>query len=188
MVIILIEERIYFEVYQAAISAVITLFYKQTNKINPSIYNNKRTKIEINQSFVQKRRQCFQNMSRTRDLDVGDIGGEEVTNDKNFIEAFLEGLAKSSPWKSLAAGTVSGWLSGLAMARAGRGAAAGLGGGILLLQAAHLGGYVAVRWERVRAAASRATVIIDRILDFVKDNSCYSAGFAAGVCFGFACA
>lgn len=180
---ILIEESIHFEVL-SAISAVITLFYK-TNKKS----NYKQSKIEINQSFVQKRRQCFQNMSRSsRDLDVGDIRAEESTNDKNVIELIIQGLTKSSPWKSLAAGTATGWLSGLAIARAGRGAAAGLGGGILLLQAAQLGGYVAIRWERVRAAAARVTVVIDRLLDFVKDNSCYSAGFAAGVCFGFACA
>uniref|UniRef100_A0A2A4K882 FUN14 domain-containing protein 1 n=1 Tax=Heliothis virescens TaxID=7102 RepID=A0A2A4K882_HELVI len=103
----------------------------------------------------------------------------------SFLDVTIDGI-KSNTGKNLILGTVSGWATGVSVVRVGRVAAFGLGGGIILLHFACECGYIHVNWERVKEAAGESQAWLEKLLHFVKRNSCFSVGFFGGFFFGVA--
>ncbi|CAH2251987.1 jg13838 [Pararge aegeria aegeria] len=111
------------------------------------------------------------------------IGSKE----KAFFDDTLNKISKNNS-KDLILGTISGWITGVGVAKIGKVAAFGLGGGIILLHFASDLGYINVNWDKVRDAIGRTQEIIDKVGSFVKKNSCFSVGFVGGFFFGVASA
>lgn len=101
----------------------------------------------------------------------------------SLIDVTIDSI-KSNTSKNLILGTFSGWLAGVTVIRVGRIAAFGLGGGIILLHFAAEFEYINVNWDRVKEAAGESQAWMEKILRFVKKNSCFSVGFFGGFFFG----
>lgn len=103
----------------------------------------------------------------------------------SFLDVTIDGI-KSNTTKNLLLGTFTGWVSGVSIVRVGRIAAFGLGGGIILLHFAAEFGYIYVNWEKVKEAAGDCQAWMEKFLQFVRRNSCFSVGFLGGFFFGVA--
>lgn len=120
------------------------------------------------------------------DLDLRNLSKRDEIEKE---ESIYEGV-RDSPKNSinLILGTFAGWVVGLGVAKIGKTAAFGLGGGILLLHLATELGYIHVNWDKVREALGRSQEVIEKVIRFVKKNSGASVGFAGGFFFGVASA
>ncbi|KAJ8709947.1 hypothetical protein PYW07_009313 [Mythimna separata] len=115
-------------------------------------------------------------------------GGDGVATPVKVPSVFditIDGL-KSNTSKNLILGTFTGWLSGLTLIRIGRIAAFGLGGGIILLHFAAEFGYINVNWDKVKETAEGSQAWMEKLLQGVRRNSCFSVGFLGGFFFGVA--
>ncbi|XP_077291895.1 FUN14 domain-containing protein 1A-like [Arctopsyche grandis] len=121
-----------------------------------------------------------------------------IKETKKVIDRAFSDIAKSSNTKQLVFGTASGWFTGYIGMKVGKVAAVGLGSGIILLHLANQGGYVNINWDKIhknvdnisekieKETNKRSSAWLDKIIEFMKTNSYYSAGFAGGVFFGIA--
>ncbi|XP_046973685.1 FUN14 domain-containing protein 1-like [Vanessa cardui] len=107
--------------------------------------------------------------------------------DKTFYDETIDKISKYNN-KELILGTFGGWIAGVGVAKVGKIAAFGLGGGIILLHFATEIGYINVNWERVSEGVGYCQDLIDKLLRFVKKNGCFSVGFIGGFFFGVASA
>lgn len=123
------------------------------------------------------------------DFDLRNLSKSEVIGgkEKTFFDDTLNKISKSNS-KDLILGTVSGWITGVGVAKIGKVAAFGLGGSIILLHFASDFGYISVNWDKVRDAIGRSQEIIEKLGSFVRRNSCFSVGFVGGFFFGVASA
>lgn len=104
----------------------------------------------------------------------------------SIFEVTVNNITKRSSSTRLLVGTAGGWVTGVGVSRVGKVAAFGLGGGIILLHFACELGYIHVNWEKVRDGVGRSQDLIEKVLRFVKKNSCLSVGFIGGFFFGVA--
>ncbi|KAJ0171594.1 hypothetical protein K1T71_013144 [Dendrolimus kikuchii] len=109
----------------------------------------------------------------------------EVKKTKSLYDITVDRIRHKSS-KHLLIGTISGWVSGVFVVKADIIISFGLGGGILLLHFASEYGYINVNWERVREAANQSQAMFEKLLNLIKNNSCYSVGFLGGFFFGVA--
>lgn len=123
------------------------------------------------------------------DFDLRNHSKSEVIDgkEKAFFDDTLNKISKSNS-KDLILGTVSGWITGVGVAKIGKVAAFGLGGSIILLHFASDFGYISVNWDKVRDTIGRSQEIIEKVGSFVRKNSCFSVGFVGGFFFGVASA
>ncbi|CAG4939803.1 unnamed protein product [Colias eurytheme] len=121
------------------------------------------------------------------DFDLRNITKKDLKPEDTFFDATVNKFYKSNG-KDLALGTLSGWVAGVGAIKIGKTAAFGLGGSIILLHFATELGYININWEKVREAMGHSQDVIDKILRFMKKNSCFSVGFVGGFFFGVASA
>ncbi|KAJ8710918.1 hypothetical protein PYW08_009433 [Mythimna loreyi] len=112
-------------------------------------------------------------------------GGTTPRKTPSIFDVTIDGL-KSNTSKNLILGTITGWVSGISLVRVGKIAAFGLGGGIIFLHFAAEFGYINVNWEKVKETAEESQEWMERFLQFVRKNSCFSVGFLGGFFFGVA--
>lgn len=130
-------------------------------------------------------------MARSREFDLGDIA-TSLGNPRNhrdwrsILESIVDKISKAPPYTGLLIGTLAGWVSGSASMKIGKIAAFGLGGGVILLHLAKENGYVDVNWDKIREATGRSSILIENIVQFIMNNSYFSAGFIGGFFFGIA--
>ncbi|XP_045762981.1 uncharacterized protein LOC123865791 [Maniola jurtina] len=123
------------------------------------------------------------------DFDLRNHSKTEVIGckEKAYFDDTLNKISKNNS-KDLILGTISGWITGIGVAKIGKVAAFGLGGGVILLHFASDLGYINVNWDKVRDTIGKSQEIIDKVGSFVKKNSCFSVGFVGGFFFGVASA
>jgi FUN14 domain-containing protein 1 len=126
---------------------------------------------------------------------IPDINLREISKDNEAAVkptisiSYLDAVSKLTSKKSsgnFVAGTLTGWLAGVAVIRVGKIAAFGLGGGVILLHFASECGYINVNWDRVRESAGESHAWMEKLVKFVKRHSCFSVGFVGGFFFGVA--
>ncbi|CAH2097963.1 unnamed protein product [Euphydryas editha] len=124
------------------------------------------------------------------DIDLRNISRRDELKEKEEKTFYDETIGKISKYnsKELILGTFGGWVVGVGVAKVGKVAAFGLGGGVILLHFATELGYINVNWERIREGLGKSQDILDRLLRFVKNNGCFSVGFVGGFFFGVASA
>nr|XP_034825879.1 FUN14 domain-containing protein 1-like [Maniola hyperantus] len=123
------------------------------------------------------------------DFDLRNHSKTEVIGckEKAFFDDTLNKISKNNS-KDLILGTISGWVTGIGVAKIGKVAAFGLGGGVILLHFASELGYIHVNWDKVRDTIGKSQEILDKVGSFVTKNSCFSVGFVGGFFFGVASA
>ncbi|XP_028166886.1 FUN14 domain-containing protein 1-like [Ostrinia furnacalis] len=123
------------------------------------------------------------------DINLRDISKQEdikPRESRSYFDLTLDRITNNRSSRNLVFGTLSGWVAGVSVIRVGKVAAFGLGGGVILLHFASELGYINVNWDRVREAAGQSQAWVDRVMQFVKKNSCFSVGFVGGFFFGIA--
>ncbi|KAL0812156.1 hypothetical protein ABMA28_009533 [Loxostege sticticalis] len=123
------------------------------------------------------------------DIDLRDISKHEEIKPRetrSYFDLAVDSITSNRSSRNLIFGTFSGWFTGLTVIKVGKIAAFGLGGGVILLHFASELGYVNVNWDKVKEAVGRSQEWVDRVVNFVKKNSCFSVGFVGGFFFGIA--
>lgn len=118
---------------------------------------------------------------------VSKLSEDEIKprEDRSLFDITVDRISHHRTSRQLVLGTFSGWLAGVTVIKVGKIAAFGLGGGIILLHFASECGYIHVNWERVRESVGHSQAWMEKVVHFVKKNSCYSVGFVGGFFFGF---
>ncbi|XP_054266359.1 FUN14 domain-containing protein 1B-like isoform X2 [Macrosteles quadrilineatus] len=120
---------------------------------------------------------------------------------QSLIDKVIGDVGKTSATQQLILGTASGWLTGYLMMKVGKMAAVAVGGSIILLQVANHKGYVKINWDRIyrnvedqvekitedASTSKKGPKILDKVTEFFKSNSYFSASFTGGVLIGVAC-
>ncbi|XP_068625328.1 FUN14 domain-containing protein 1-like [Battus philenor] len=104
----------------------------------------------------------------------------------SVFDVTINKISKRSSSTNLLVGTFAGWVTGVGVARIGKIAAFGLGGGVILLHFACDLGYIHVNWDKVREGIGHCQQAMEKFLRFVKKNNCLSVGFIGGFFFGVA--
>ncbi|XP_019869380.1 FUN14 domain-containing protein 1 isoform X2 [Aethina tumida] len=117
---------------------------------------------------------------------------------KSFIEKILGDVSKTSASKQIVLGASTGWVTGFLAMRVGKTAALALGGGIILLQVANEKGYININWDKVnrnldkvadkveQQVTGQGPSWVDKVLNFARHNTPFSAGYVGGFLIGLA--
>ncbi|XP_028041308.1 FUN14 domain-containing protein 1A-like [Bombyx mandarina] len=118
--------------------------------------------------------------------DISRLNEEIKPKDSKTVLDLVIDNVRSKSSKDLVFGTLTGWMTGIMVVKVGKVAAFGLGGSVLLLHIACEYGYICVNWERIRESAGSSHVWLEKLIKFVKKNSCFSVGMLGGFFFGVA--
>ncbi|CAH0562431.1 unnamed protein product [Brassicogethes aeneus] len=117
---------------------------------------------------------------------------------KSYIEKILGDVSKTSATKQIVLGASSGWVTGFLAMRVGKTAALALGGGIILLQIANEKGFININWDKVNKKLDKVADKVeekvtgqgaswmDKVMNFARTNTPFSAGFTGGFLIGLA--
>ncbi|CAK1601988.1 unnamed protein product [Parnassius mnemosyne] len=103
-------------------------------------------------------------MAKPKTDDASEEAKKIVDDAKNFIEKAIGDIGKTSATKQLILGTASGWITGFLTMKIGKFAAAGIGGGVILLHIASQKGYIDINWDKINKK-------VDKISDKVEKEA-----------------
>jgi len=129
-----------------------------------------------------------------KDVDVTELRREG----KGVMAKVMDDLSKAPAPKQMVVGGTAGWLAGYLTMKAGKMAAATIGGTLVILQIAHHKGYIKVDWNKMTNDTSsmadklkkklhlKSRSGLEKFQDFARDNVYVAGGFTGGFFLGIA--